>query len=133
MMRRVTGFCLDVRFLFLGGAGLGIGLGLVVGWLLWPVTYFDTDLYDLRQDYQDEVVVMVGAQLALEGDVEAARAALSLLSQPDAPRLPEQIVVEVMERYVAQAAASADVELLVALADALGTPTTAMQPLLEGR
>jgi hypothetical protein len=124
---------LDPRLLLIGGALLGIGLGLVVGWLVWPVTYYDTDVYDLRADYQDEFVVMVGALYALEQDVGVARQWLALLSPPQAPRAAEAIVVEVAERYIARGAAPTDIGHLVGLAEALGSVTTPMQPYLGGQ
>jgi len=127
------GWLLDPRLLLIGGALLGIGLGLVIGWLVWPVTYYDTDVYDLRADYQDEFVVMAGALYALERDVGAARQWLALLSDPQAPRSAEAIVVEVAERYIARGASPTDIGHLVGLAEALGSVTTPMQPYLSGQ
>jgi hypothetical protein len=124
---------LDFRLLFIGGALLGIGLGLVVGWLLWPVSYTDTDVYDLRADYRDDFVVMVGALNALEQDAAKARQLLELLSDPSAPRPIEAIVVDVAERYIARGANPADIGYLVRLAESLGSVTTPMQPYLNAQ
>ena len=122
---------LDFRLLFIGGALLGIGLGLGIGWLAWPVTYFDTDPYDLRADYRDDFVVMVGALNALEQDPDTARQLLALLSDPSAPRPVEAIVVDVTERYIAAGANPDDIGYLVSLAETLGSVTTPMQPYLN--
>lgn len=122
---------LDTRLLFLGGVLLGIGLGLIAGWLLWPVTYYDTDLYDLHPRYQDELVVMVGALNALEGDTALARQLLAQVSSPTAPRSPEAVVVDVTERYIARGAPAEDIDYLVRLAKALNAVTTPMQPFLN--
>jgi hypothetical protein len=124
------GWFLDPRLLIIGGTLLGIGLGIAIGWLVWPVSYYDTDVYDLRADYQDEFVVLVGALYQLEGNVEVARQWLALLSPPDAPKPPKVIVVEVTERYIARGANATDIGYLVGLAEALGTVTTPMQPYL---
>lgn len=132
-MKDWQGWLLDFRLLFIGGALFGIGLGLVVGWLLWPVTYFDTDVYDLRADYRDEFVVMVGALDALEQDPEKARQLLALLSDPSAPRPVEAIVVDVTERFIARSANPADIGYLVSLAETLGSVTTPMQPYLNAQ
>jgi hypothetical protein len=121
---------LDTRLQFLGGILLGIGLGLIAGWLLWPVTYYDTDLYDLHPRYQDELVVMAGALNALEGDPTLARQLLAQVSNPSVPRSPEAIVVDVTERYIARNAAAEDIDYLVRLAKALNAVTTPMQPFL---
>ncbi|MGD9100830.1 MAG: hypothetical protein PVF45_10150 [Anaerolineae bacterium] len=122
----------DPRLLLIGGVLLGIGLGLYVGWEVAPVSYYDTDLYDLRHDHQDEYVVMVGALYALERDVEAAYRALAPLSDPRAPRAVQDIVVEITERYIARGADPADITYLVGLAQALDSVTTPMQPFLGG-
>jgi hypothetical protein len=121
----------DPRLLFIGGALLGIGLGLVAGWLVWPVSYYDTDIYDLRADYQDEFVVMVGALQALEQDADAARQLLELLSNPATPRPVEAIVIEVTERYIARGADPTAIGYLVDLAQALDSVTLPMQPYLN--
>jgi hypothetical protein len=131
-MNSRRGWLLDPRLLFIGGALAGIGLGLLIGWLVWPVTYYDTDVYDLRADYQDEYVLMISATYALEQDVEAARGWLALLSDPQAPATPEAIVVAVTERFIARGAPSPDIRYLVGLAEALGTVTAPMQPFREG-
>ena len=113
---------------------LGIGLGLVAGWLVWPVSYYDTDVYDLRADYQDDFVVLVGALQALEQDADAARQLLALLSNPDTPRPIEAILIEVTERYIARGADPTEIGYLVNLAQALDSVTLPMQPYLnEGR
>jgi len=113
------------------GVLLGIGLGLIAGWLVWPVTYYDTDVYDLRVDYQDDFVVMVGALQAQEPDVDTARHLLALLSDPSAPRSVEAIVVDVTERYITRDASLTDIRYLVGLAQALGSMTAPMQPYLD--
>jgi hypothetical protein len=106
---------------------------LLIGWQLWPVSYYNTELYDLHTGYQDDFVVMVGALYALEGDAQAARQALSQLTPPSANRSPESILIEVTERYIAQGAYRTDIHYLVNLADALDSETTPMQPYLDGQ
>jgi len=132
-LRNWSSWLLDPRVSLVWGILLGIGLGLVIGWLVWPVSYYNTDLYDLHPGYQDEYVVMVGAFYALEGDVSAARQWLASLSPPDTPVSPEAILVDVTERYIARGENSTDIGYLVNLAEALGNVTTPMQPYLEGR
>lgn len=122
------GWLLDPKLLLIGGVLIGIGVGIIAGWLVWPVTYYDTDVFDLRADYQDEYVVMVGALNALEQDAGTARQLLALLSSPGAARSAEGIVVDVTERYIARGANPTDISYLVSLAEDLGTVTTPMQP-----
>ncbi len=63
----------------LAGAALGLGLGLHLGWNVWPVAYHDTDVSSMRQDYQDEYVVMVATAYSWDGDLGRARARLEQL------------------------------------------------------
>lgn len=130
-MKHWRTWVLDPKILFIGGVLLGIGLGLVLGWLVWPVSYYDTDYYDLRADYRDDFVVMVGALVALQQDVGTSRELLTLLSDPNTPRSIESIIVDVTERYIARGANPVDIDHLVDLAEALGALTTPMQPYLN--
>ena len=52
-----------------GGIIIGLIVGLAVGWIVWPVEYFDADLCDLGSQDKNEYVVMVGAAYALNGDI----------------------------------------------------------------
>jgi hypothetical protein len=127
------GWIFDPRLLIIIGILLGIGLGLFVGWNVWAVSYYNTDIYDLRADYQDDYVVMVGALYALEQHLETSQYLLSLLSNPQTPRSIETIVVQTTERYIARGADPTDIRYLVRLAQALGNVTTPMQPYLDGQ
>jgi hypothetical protein len=130
-VKRWRSWIFDPKLLLIGGMLLGIGLGVIAGWLLWPVSYYDTDVFDLRADYQDDFVVMVGALNTLDQDAAGSRQLLTLLSNPKSPRSVDSIVVDVTERYIALGANPIDVGYLVSLAKALGTLTTPMQPYLN--
>jgi hypothetical protein len=127
------GWLLDPRLLLIFGVLGGIGLGLLIGWLLWPVTFYDTDVFDLRADYRDDFVVMVGTMHSLEHDTNRARELLSLLSDPNSPQSVEAIVVDVTERYIARGANPTEIHNLVELAQALDSVTTPMQPYVNGQ
>jgi len=115
--------------LALTGLVVGVALGLLVGWVLWPVRYTNTAPAQLRQDYHDDYVLMVAAAYQVEGDLEAARARLALLDADD----PARPVVDLAERLIAGGGRPADIGMLVRLADALGAATPSMTPYLEGR
>jgi len=112
--------------LALGGLAAGIALGLLVGWVLWPVRYTDTTPARLRQDYCNDYVLMVAAAYQVEGDLGAAQARLALLDAEE----PARPVVELTEDLIAGGGRPADVAVLARLADALGTVTPAMAPYL---
>jgi hypothetical protein len=118
-----------VLLLALVGLAAGAALGLLVGWVLWPVQYTNTAPAQLRQDYRDDYILMVATAYQVEGDLEAARARLALLD-PDRPARP---VVELAERLIAEGGRLGDIAALAHLADALGEATSPMAPYLEGR
>jgi len=115
--------------LALGGLAVGVALGLLVGWQLWPVQYTNTLPAQLRQDYRNDYVLMTAAAYQVEQDLEAARARLSLLDG-QAPAGP---VVALAEELLAAGGPPEDVAMLARLADALGAATPALYPYLEGR
>jgi len=115
-----------VLLLTLLGLGLGLGLGLAVGWLWWPVEYIDTEIADLKLEHQRDYVLMVGDAYALNGDLEAARARLSLLRVPDVADL----VRSCAEAALAAGAPRSEVSHLARLAIALGASSPALTPYL---
>ncbi|MGD1995830.1 MAG: hypothetical protein PVH62_03550 [Anaerolineae bacterium] len=115
--------------LALVGLAAGVALGLLIGWRVWPVSYTNTVPSQLRQDYQNEYILMVAAAYQVEGDLAAAEDRLVLL----APEAPAQVVVELAETMISQGGRSADIEMLVALADALGAATPSMHSYQEGQ
>ncbi len=119
---------LRFRFLFPLGLLLGLGLGLWIGWVAWPVRYTNTDLFDLRDDYRWEYVVMVGGAYARDGDLEQARQQLDLV----APGAGPAFLVQVTEQAIAQDRPADVITPLVRLARDLGVATPVMAPYLEG-
>ncbi len=58
---------------------LGLGLGLVYGWVINPVSYQDTTLESLRIDYKTDFTLMVAEVYHQEGDLDWALNRLTLL------------------------------------------------------
>ncbi|MCS7283342.1 MAG: hypothetical protein NZ769_08365 [Anaerolineae bacterium] len=110
------------------GLALGLGLGLLVGWVLWPVQYTNTAPAQLRQDYRTDYILMVAAAYRVEGDPEAARGRLAQLDPED----PSRPLVELTEALIAQGGRPQDIRMLVRLAEALGAVTPPMTPYLQG-
>lgn len=121
-MRRV----LVTILLALLGLGLGIGLGLYVGWVRWPVEYYDTEIADLREAHQADYVLMVSDAYALTGDLDAAWERLSRLGMPDVAAL----VVSHAEAALTAGAPGTEIGRLARLAAALGTSTPSLAPYL---
>ncbi len=56
---------------------LGLGLGLVVGWVVWPVQWTDAGPQHLRADLQEQYLKNVAMRLQVDNNVQAAQAALA--------------------------------------------------------
>mgnify|MGYP000448043377 CR=1 FL=1 len=110
------------------GLVIGLALGLLVGWVLWPVRYTNVGLDRLRQDYRTDYILMVAAAYQVERDPDAARARLAALDPHD----PAGVAVDLAETLIAEHGRPTDIRMLVQLADALGAATPAMAPYLEG-
>jgi hypothetical protein len=106
----------------------GMGLGLWYGWVLDPVEYKDTDVSHLAPVYRDEYVLMVAEAYAQDGDLDAARARLALLSVSNLPDL----VADQAQGALARSAPHLDVQALARLAAALGAQRDVLMPYLEG-
>lgn len=73
---------------FLLSIVLGIGIGLLIGWIFQPVKFTDTTFNTLRADYQTDYILMTAETYSLEQNTTAAIRRLATLS--DTPTL-EQI------------------------------------------
>ncbi|HUW94284.1 MAG TPA: hypothetical protein VMW58_00705, partial [Anaerolineae bacterium] len=111
-----------VLALLLVGAAVGLGLGFLIGWGLWPVEYYDTDPVDLRGEHKEEYIVLVSATYALNEDLEQAKARLAKLEDEDVAH----VVADLAQRYLQEGRDIATTRNLVRLADALGSATEVM-------
>ncbi len=118
----------NLLLLGLVGLVLGVALGLLIGWVLWPVQYTNTAPAQLRQDYRNDYILMVAAAYRVEGHPDAARERLTRLD----PEQPTRPLVELTETLIAQHGRPNDILMLVQLAEALGVTTPAMEPYLGG-
>jgi hypothetical protein len=118
------------KLLLLGlmGLALGVALGLLIGWVLWPVQYTNTAPAQLRQDYRNDYILMVAAAYQVEGNPDAARERLARLD----PEQPTRPLVELTETLIAQNGRPGDISMLIQLAEALGVTTPAMGSYLGG-
>lgn len=96
---------------------LGIGLGLLYGWVINPVKYVDTTPAKLRSDYQTDYILMVAEAYQAEGDLDLAARRLAVLGDSS----PAEIVRQAMILAAQINYADSDQELLSQLASALQT------------
>src|SRR5512143_844997 len=91
-LSRVYNFPMSAQrwLLFALSIVVGVGLGLLYGWVISPVQYVDTTPSTLRADFKADYTLMVAETYESDQNVEqAARRLANLGSQP-----PAQIVAE---------------------------------------
>jgi hypothetical protein len=104
------------------GIALGVGLGFLIGWGIWPVEYYDTDPVDLKEEHKEEYIVLVAASYAISGDLDQAKVRLAKLEEEDVA----QAVADLAERYLQRGENMTVTRNLVMLAEALGSATEVM-------
>ncbi len=115
-------------FWLVGGLVVGVVLALLIGWVLFPVEYYDTPPSKLRADYRKEYVHLVALSYQVEGDLKRVRWRMEALS-PNDPMAP---LIALTERWIEE---ERDAELIlpmVYLARDLGVSTPAMAAYLKG-
>jgi hypothetical protein len=105
----------------------GVGLGLLLGWYAWPVTYTESAPTRLRQDWKDEAIWMAAQAFAYDRDLEAAQARLRPLGSDDLGGL----VLERADKAIQQDLGRQHIAPLVRLAAALGTRSERTDPYLN--
>jgi hypothetical protein len=108
------------------GIVVGLGLGLLITWQVWPVQYYDTDPVDLRREHKDDYVVMIAAAYAQDSDLEMAALRLEELGLED----PRQVVLDLFQTY-GDAGYSAETRSLARLAYDLGVTDVSLLPYIE--
>jgi hypothetical protein len=94
---------------------LGFGLGLAYSWAISPVEYVDAEPLVLRDDFKDHYRAAIAAAYASTGDLERARARLTLLGDPD----PSQTLTAQAQRMLAAGESTEAVQQVALLAAAL--------------
>lgn len=109
------------------GVAAGVGLGLLYGLVISPVSYTNTSPVDLRADYQEQYIIMTAASYHATGDLSRAQNRLTALALAD----PAETVTALAQRAAAQQRDEQVVAWLGELAFALGValePVTSAPP-----
>jgi len=110
--------------LALAGLVVGLGIGVFLGWNVWPVEYYDTEFAILHPTYKFEYAVMVGAAYELDGDWERAENRLAALEEVEVGTwLRDQI-----HHAIADGRDPLKIRHLISLAEPLGVKTDIMAP-----
>ncbi len=110
--------------LALGGM-IGLVLGVYLGWTQFPVQTINSSIRSLSPADKDRYTVMVAEGYELDGNVAAAIQRLQALGVPNVP----SYVRDTTERFISVNGTgdATDIRHLVALTQALGELTPAMQ------
>jgi len=119
---------LKPRYLLFVAVGIlvGLGLGLLLTWQLWPVQYYNTDPIDLRQEHKDDYVVMIAAAYDQDRDLGVASLRLGELGLEDA----KQSVLGLFQRY-GEGGYREETRSLAQLAYDLGVTDVALLPYIQ--
>ena len=106
------------------GILVGAGLGLLVGWVLWPLEYTEADPSILEDDYQRDYTLMIASAYSLERDLDLANKRLRSLGTAD----PEAWLLTVTVDHILQYGDEIESRNLVELAGMLGLYSPVMDP-----
>ncbi|MEZ0395159.1 MAG: hypothetical protein ABWK53_01815, partial [Anaerolineales bacterium] len=110
------------------GLAIGLGLGLLISWVIAPVTYTDTAPISLQAQFKDEYRLMIARAYQASGDLGRAQSRLALLGDAD----PGAALLEQADRLLVAGDPDDAAAVLLALAEALGEsvvyPTAADTP-----
>ncbi len=108
-------------------ATAGVGLGLFIGWYVWPVTYTEAAPARMRQGWKDEAIWLAAEAFAYDHDLDAARLRLRPLGSEDLGAL----VLERTEKAIQQNLSAGYIRNLARLAAALGARSAHTDPYLN--
>ena len=101
---------------------LGLGIGLVLGWVVIPVKYVDTAIVDLGAQHKEEYISLVASAYACDGNLEKAQTRLDALEAPNISLW----IAELIDRYAAEGRDAAEMAPLALLGQALGVNSAQM-------
>ncbi len=108
---------------------LGLGVGLVIAWVVAPVQYINADPVDLRTVYKQDYLRLISAAYQADGNLQAARTHIQLLGITDLAQTFDNLIRQANsnERQFAMTVALArlahDLGLKIQSAAAFLTPT----------
>jgi len=98
------------------GLLLGLGAGLLLAWVVWPVQYTDTTPSDLMAERKALWAELAADGYALTGDLQSARSRLALLGVDDLGAF----VAQVAETRIEQGASLQHIRAMARLSEELG-------------
>ena len=114
--------------LLLFGLALGVGIGLTLGWYVWPTEYADADPTLLDDAYHYDYVVMIAAAYEADHDIQTASQRLRTAWIDASDPFQEYLAFTV--EAILNGGNDQDLRQLVRLATDLGLSSPAMAPYL---
>ena len=111
--------------LLLLGLAIGGGLGLLIGWVIWPTEYTEATPIILQDAYRQDYLQMIAAAYSEDEDLATAITRLDSLGNNGSDQL-----FSLMLDTILIGQDEAEIRQLVQLAAALGYTSPAMQPYL---
>lgn len=112
--------------LYLGvGAVIGIGFGLYLAWVVWPVEFTDANPAVLQASYRRDYVLMIADAYALDGDLATARQQVATLGEDG-----QEFLLSTLLDMISRGEREGDIRRLARLAADLGLNSPAMDPYL---
>ncbi len=108
------------------GLVLGVILGLFLGWIAWPTEFESANPAMLAEEYKQEYILMIAADYALTGDLEAARQRIRSLGEGS-----EAFLFSFTLDQILQSRNQVEMRQLSQLANDLGQYSPAMAPYLQ--
>lgn len=106
---------------------IGAGIGLLLGWVAWPLEISDADPAAMDERFQVDYTLMIASAYSGDDDLENARSRLANLAKYDAGHWVLGVTVD----HILDGAPEADILMLVNLANDLGQTSPAMEPYLQ--
>ncbi len=108
------------------GLLIGMGAGLLLGWVVWPLEFTEADPTILEDSYQHDYTVMIASAYALDGDINLARRRLGYLGMDDINAWLLSVTVD----HILAGNDEVEIRHLVDLAGDMGLYSPAMDPYL---
>lgn len=100
------------RWYLLTGLVIGLGLGLLVAWVFYPVQYVNSSPYSLRENSKEGYRSLIAQAYLADSDLERARQRLALLKDTS----PVQVLADQAQRLVAKNGSPQEARALAQLA-----------------
>ena len=110
------------------GLFLGAGLGLLLGWVVWPTEFTEADPTVLEEKYQVDYTLMIASTYWMEEDIGSAQRRLESLGQEDYIGWFRRVTID----HILNGANESQIHHLVKLAADLGIYSPAMEPYWPG-